>query len=134
MKIHEEWYKDGLSFSCERCGNCCSGQPGYVWASMEELEKINNYLPSQTTPYIRRVNNRFSLIEKPNGDCIFLERNEKGLALCKIHPVKPKQCKTWPFWSEILKSKAAWDEEARECPGMNKGRKYSFEEIKKNQD
>jgi Fe-S-cluster containining protein len=32
-----------------------------------------------------------SLIEQPNGACIFL--TEKG---CRIHPVKPAQCKDFP--------------------------------------
>jgi len=34
------WYRDGLSFSCTQCGNCCSGPEGYVWVDEEELVQI----------------------------------------------------------------------------------------------
>lgn len=132
---NDNWYKDGLRFSCVQCGNCCSGQPGYVWVTPQEIENIQAYLEKNNIPhpnaYLRRISYRFSLIEKGNGDCIFLQRTSDNLALCKIHPVKPSQCKSWPFWSELLKSKEAWDEESKMCPGMNKGKCYSIEEINK---
>ena len=76
MTSEKCWYEDGLRFSCEQCGNCCSGQPGYVWITTEEWENIEKYLPKNTAPYVRRVHNRFSLVEKVSGDCIFLDRNE----------------------------------------------------------
>lgn len=129
MKNEKYWFENGLSFSCERCGHCCSGQPGYVWVLPEELDAISKYFTQEISTYVRRVGTRFSLIEKTNGDCVFLERDNSGLALCCIHEVKPKQCKTWPFWHELLKSKETWDEEAKKCPGMNKGQKHSFDKI-----
>ena len=36
----EPWYQDGLHFSCTRCGHCCTGEPGYVWVTDEELAAI----------------------------------------------------------------------------------------------
>ena len=129
----EEWYSKGLQFSCQQCGNCCSGQPGYVWVTPQEIEKIQHHLETENIPhnsnYLRRIGQQFSLVEKNNGDCTFLRRNENGLALCAINQVKPAQCKSWPFWDSLLQSKKSWDEEAKTCPGMNHGRLYSFTEI-----
>lgn len=31
------WYAPGLSFTCTQCGNCCTGEPGVVWVSDEEI-------------------------------------------------------------------------------------------------
>ena len=31
------WYGGGLRFTCTQCGNCCTGQPGYVWISKKEI-------------------------------------------------------------------------------------------------
>ena len=37
------WYRDGLAFSCTRCGACCTGGPGYVWVSPEEIEELARF-------------------------------------------------------------------------------------------
>ena len=34
------WYRDGLQFECTQCGNCCTGDPGYVWVTPEEIKAI----------------------------------------------------------------------------------------------
>ena len=36
----ERWYRDGLRFGCRQCGRCCSGEPGYVWVTDEEVAAI----------------------------------------------------------------------------------------------
>ena len=38
------WYKDGLKFKCTGCGQCCTGAPGYVWLSPEEVDAIAAHL------------------------------------------------------------------------------------------
>ena len=72
-----------------------------------------------------RQNSYLELREKPsvNGlDCIFLDRTTiPGKALCKVHEVKPLQCRTWPFWSSVIESKDTWIEASRGpelCPGI----------------
>lgn len=59
----------------------------------------------------------------------------KDLA-CSVHPVKPMQCQTFPFWPELLSDVAAWDETKKYCPGMDAdaGRLYSLDEIRKIRD
>src|SRR5437762_2532036 len=40
----EPWYRDGLRFRCTRCGHCCTGAPGYVWVTPEELQALADFL------------------------------------------------------------------------------------------
>ena len=128
-----KWYRDGLKFSCTQCGNCCSGAPGYVWATKEEIGRISEFLGRSDgwldSKHVRRVGVRYSLTERPDGDCIFLKR-EKGKRTCSIYPVRPLQCRTWPFWNDNLRSKAAWDATHETlCPGMNTGTHHDYVQI-----
>ena len=129
----DKWYRDGLRFECTRCGNCCSGDPGYVWASKEEIGRIARHLGRDDDwldrKHLRRVGFRYSLTEKAGGDCIFLKR-VGGETSCSIHSVRPLQCRTWPFWNVNLRSRAAWnDAHDRICPGMDSGRQHNFVQI-----
>ena len=128
----EKWYQAGLRFECSQCGNCCSGDPGYVWATKEEIGRISKFLgrtdgrldPKQ----LRRVGLRYSLTEKPGGDCIFLTRDGNRTG-CGIYSVRPLQCRTWPFWTQNLKSPDTWNEAHRICPGMDQGPHHDFVQI-----
>lgn len=42
--------------------------------------------------------------------CVFLD-NETNF--CKIYPVRPIQCSTYPFWPEIMESEKHWNSEVR---------------------
>jgi uncharacterized protein len=42
----------------------------------------------------------WALRRKINGDCIFIE---KGTGRCRIYPVRPMLCRTYPFYIEELK-------------------------------
>lgn len=129
----EAWYSAGLAFACQQSGNCCSGEPGYVWVTPAEIKAIADFLGHTDgrlgKRYIRRVALSVSLKEKPNGDCIFLERGEGGCTTCRIHPVKPTQCRTWPFWDYNLASPQRWNDTARKCPGINRGPLHTFVQI-----
>src|SRR5437899_11026538 len=41
--MEEPWYQDGLRFRCTRCGNCCTGAPGFVWVEPEEIDAIAEF-------------------------------------------------------------------------------------------
>jgi hypothetical protein len=126
------WYQDGLKFTCTQCGNCCSGPPGYVWVTKEEIVRIAEHIGAPdgvlSKAHLRRVGLRHSLTEKPNGDCVFLKR-ENDASFCSIYEARPLQCRTWPFWTENLESKSAWESAARTCPGMNEGKHHGFVAI-----
>ena len=128
----DKWYASGLKFECTQCGNCCSGAPGYVWATKEEIQAIAKFLGQSDgwlgKEHLRRVGFRYSLTEKPGGDCIFLRRKD-GKAMCSIYPVRPLQCRTWPFWDGVVRNPSTWAETAESCPGMNNGKHYDFVQI-----
>jgi Fe-S-cluster containining protein len=112
------WYKDGLKFSCTGCGNCCTGSPGFVWVTLDEIKQIADHLNINTSDfskrYVRQVDDRLSLIEMPTTyDCVFL-KNRK----CTIYNVRPKQCRTFPWWPQLLESKEDWQEAAQYCEGI----------------
>ena len=132
-----EWYADGLSFSCTQCGNCCSGPPGYVWMDDKEINAIATHLKLSTPDFLRRharqVDGRWTLNERltPKGyDCVFLQRDDQGKALCTIYSVRPVQCRTWPFWTDNLRKPADWDRAGSRCPGIDKGKLYPIEQIR----
>ena len=56
------WYADGLTFTCTTCGNCCTGGPGYVWVTTEEVRRLAEHLrltPEEVVErYCRRVGGR----------------------------------------------------------------------------
>ncbi len=128
----KRWYKSGLRFQCIGCGRCCRGAPGYVWCSLREAERIAAYLGLPLLDFIKRylrsVDGDWSLRERYNGSCIFYDEET---ARCTIYEVRPAQCRTFPFWPSIIVSRKMWESYARECPGMNRGRLYTADEIEK---
>src|SRR5262245_43939375 len=127
--MSELWYQDGLRFSCTRCGKCCTGTPGYVWVNDEELAAIaefrNEPLEEVIGLYTFQEGRRRSLREKANGDCVFYDK-EAG---CTIYPVRPRQCRTWPFWESNVVTPEAWEATCEVCPGSGQGELISAEEI-----
>lgn len=124
------WYKDGLKFSCTSCGNCCTGEPGVVWVYDQDIEAIAAHLDKPVGEirlfHTRQVGNRLSLTEFANGDCVFFNPSTRG---CTIYPVRPTQCRTWPFWRSNLETESTWKEVCRECPGAGTGDHYVQLEI-----
>jgi Fe-S-cluster containining protein len=127
--MSEPWYRGGLRFECTRCGNCCTGEPGFVWVNDTEIRQIAEYLGQpveeftqlQTRPTFRGR----SLREKANNDCVFWDR-QRG---CTIYPVRPIQCRTWPFWESNLRTEDDWQLTRQKCPGAGQGELIPVEEI-----
>jgi uncharacterized protein len=128
-KLEAPWYREGLAFSCTRCGACCTGAPGYVWVSHEEIAQLAEFLGESidefSASFVRRVGDRYSLIERPGGDCIFWD----GKAGCTVYAARPVQCRTWPFWPENVETEEDWVGVKQVCPGSGRGRLYSAQEI-----
>jgi Fe-S-cluster containining protein len=79
--------------------------------------------------FLKRYGLRTSIIEHSGTkDCIFL-REIDGKKRCVIYPVRPSQCRSWPFWARNLASPDAWNKAGQKCGGINRGKLYSFEEI-----
>ena len=135
----DRWYRDGLRFECTSCGNCCTGGEGAVWFEDEEGRAMARLL-GQTYPeflvrHTRMIEGHRSLNEhltEHGYDCEFLDRESvPGKALCRIYEARPSQCRTWPFWPELVKSERAWARAKSNtpCPGMGRGTLFTVEEI-----
>jgi Fe-S-cluster containining protein len=107
--------------ACEACGgHCCTGETGYIWAKYEEIDAMASFLTLSieefATRYLRKVKHRYSLIEKQlapdNFACIFFDESKKR---CSIYPVRPLQCRTFPFWEQFKNNE---EEVRKECPGI----------------
>ena len=120
------WYSEGLLFSCTGCGHCCRIE-GHVWVGLTEIRTIAGHLGLDLDAFghrfLRRIGARLSLVDKPNHVCIFWEDG------CSIYPVRPTQCRTFPFWEQHLENPATWKTAARECEGVGEGHLYQLSEI-----
>ena len=126
----QPWYHEGLRFQCAGCGDCCTGEPGYVWTNKAEIEAmaaaLNMKVARFEKRYVRRVGIRKSLRELAGGDCVLLDRESRT---CRVYFTRPRQCRTWPFWASNLKTPATWRETCRCCPGADHGPLIPLDEI-----
>ena len=130
------WYKEGLHFKCTGCGKCCTGSPGYVWVTKNDVEtmaaKLNISPHDFCKKYTRLVDDELSLLEDPNNwDCVFLKENQ-----CTLYEARPKQCRTFPWWKDNLSSPRAWKQAAKGCEGIDHpdAPLVSYQEIQKQLD
>jgi len=127
----QPWYQDGLRFRCTECGNCCTGDEGYVWVNKEEIAALANEVGNDCVDeferrYVRKVGVRRSLKEFPNGDCVFFDAEKRK---CEVYPVRPRQCTTWPFWDSNVRTTKNWEETCEVCPGSGQGKLHSIDQI-----
>jgi Fe-S-cluster containining protein len=124
------WYHAGLRFRCTCCGDCCTGAPGYVWVNKSEIEAIASALKLDVEQfekrYVRQVGIRKSLVELSDGDCVFFDSDRRT---CEVYDVRPRQCRTWPFWESNLRTPEAWEQTCESCPGANHGPVVPLREI-----
>ena len=109
-----------LRFQCQSgCTKCCD-QEGYVYLSEDDVKKAARFLGMRQKAfeqkYIYRTRHQRRFRKPRNKQCPFLD--EGG---CSIHPAKPTQCRTFPFWPEIVERRADWRRTGRLCPGIGKG-------------
>jgi len=121
----------GLRFNCTLCGNCCSGAEGYVSFTQDEAKAIADRLGVTLEYFMDHYTHHTpagqSFIEKDSEfgkDCVFLDRETvPGKAVCGIYELRPMQCKTWPFWPQVVGTEHAWRKAAVGCPGIDRGSK-----------
>jgi uncharacterized protein len=66
--------------------------------------------------YVVRFKHLLRLRKPLGSQCHFLK--DGG---CSVHPVKPVQCRLYPFWPELVENRAKWEGERAVCPGIGKG-------------
>jgi Fe-S-cluster containining protein len=115
-----------IPFECTSCGKCCR-TIGNVYMSPEETtaaaeytnKTVSEFIQSYATHTIRATDSRDEQLpwillantETEKGpSCIFLDQETN---FCQIYPVRPTQCSTYPFWSNLLESEFNWNNEVR---------------------
>jgi Fe-S-cluster containining protein len=119
----------GLRFECTKCGNCCT-RPGPVYLPPLDLARAASHLGMSGTRFrrtfgVRRLDGVEAVDPGAGAPCPFYDEEEG----CRIYPARPTQCRTWPFWPEVVRRKRSWERAARDCEGMNQGPRVSPVEI-----
>jgi len=113
-------------FECKQCGTCCFGEGG-IRVQDHEIEKIAAFLGLSPHAFITsscaEKHGKIYIACKSDGFCFFYDPEVQ----CRIHPVKPKPCSSWPFYPALLKDKDNWEMAKDACPGINPN--CSFEEF-----
>ncbi len=117
------WWEAGLPFACTQSGKCCHARNGYAHVHLSRREQLHlaRHLGLKLSEFLERYTEQDADghvgLRFPSGQCVFLEGKS-----CSVHAAKPVQCRTWPFWPELLRSRAIYDREVRAyCPGSRAG-------------
>ena len=107
MKVSE------VDFKCQGCGACCRIKNGIVRVGEAEIRRIAEFVGMSEQEFIDHETeiapDRKGLILKirPDDACVYLTDDNR----CRIHPVKPDKCRTFPFeWTN--------PDSAEVCPAL----------------
>lgn len=111
---------DGLRFECQRgCTKCCDRE-GFVYLTPSDLKRAATYIGMSAREFekrhVYRTRHLLRLRKPRNRQCVFL--TAEG---CSIHPVKPTQCRLFPFWPHMVEERKEWRAAGKWCPGIGKG-------------
>ncbi len=127
----KKWWSEGVRFECQGSGKCCTshGEYGFVFLNKEDRKRFAKYFGLTEKDFIKKycqkTDGEYHLIERPeNADCLFLKNKR-----CTVYDARPGQCRTWPFWPEVMSAKAWSKDVASFCPGVGKGPVISAEKI-----
>ncbi|MES1257102.1 MAG: YkgJ family cysteine cluster protein [Acidobacteriota bacterium] len=118
-----------MRFECQPgCTKCCE-QQGFVYLTEDDITRLANYLNLSAADFERRfvfrTKNLRRLRVPRHAQCEFLIGGG-----CGVHEVKPMQCRTFPFWPELLESRQAWHRAGALCPGIGKGELVNIENAR----
>ncbi len=116
-------------FECvSGCTECCT-KSGYVYVTANDIETASKYLNISklefNQSYCERVDGELRLSKPADHDCHFLDGDG-----CAIHAAKPLQCRTFPYWPELVDRKRNWKRTAQYCPGIGQGSIVPIDEIR----
>lgn len=127
------WYNKGLRFECTRCGACCQthGEYSHLYMEEVEIEAMARHLGLTPADFRARYcteEDGWTVLQPGHQVCPFLGEGNR----CQVYPVRPMQCRTWPFWEDNLKTPAAWKDGVESiCPGAGEGPLYPAEEVER---
>ena len=135
MEKENQWWQKGIRFECQGSGKCCVSRDeyGYVYMTKKDRIRMAKELGLSTGEFTKKYcikeDGLFHLLDGEDGKCHFLKGKK-----CGIYQGRPTQCRTWPFWPEVMDAKV-WKKEVKSfCPGIGKGRRWTPQEIKQQLD
>lgn len=131
--MKNKFYENGLRFECQGSGKCCTshGEFGFVFLTKEDIQRFAKHLKTTSSKFKKKYCDQTQGIwhlkeDSTNPDCMFLQKKR-----CSVYEARPNQCRTWPFWPEVMNAKV-WKKEVESfCPGIGKGPLWSPSEIEK---
>lgn len=130
MSEKKAWWKSGVRFECQGSGKCCvsHGQFGFVYMTLADRQRMARVLKMTTSAFTRRfclkTDGVYHLKDGEHQECTFLKKKR-----CSVYEGRPEQCRTWPFWPEVMSAKSWSKDVASFCPGVGKGRRWGGDEI-----
>ncbi len=117
------WWFEGVRFGCTACGKCCRNHGEgfeYVYSTRTERRALAEHFGISQREfearYCERIEGHQSFKSK-DGGCVFLEQGR-----CSVYELRPSQCRTFPFWPELLVDERTWERDvASFCPGVGQG-------------
>jgi Fe-S-cluster containining protein len=92
----------------------------YVYSTRKERSALAEHfgltLRAFEARYCERIEGHLTFKSR-DGGCVFLEGGR-----CSVYTLRPQQCRTFPFWPELLVSEDTWKRDvASFCPGVGQG-------------
>ena len=102
-------------FLCRQCGECCQGERG-ILVTPAEHQAMAAHLGLSLEDFAARFLVRTPLgpqVVSRNGSCAL-----QADGLCRVHPVKPRICREWPFLRALLDHADEFEAAKEACPGL----------------
>lgn len=120
-----------MRFECqESCGGkCCSfgwSGGGFIFLTKADRSRIQLHTGKRVADFAKRGyfdSTRFTQVptqqyylDQKEGLCIFFKGGK-----CSVYSHRPTQCRTFPYWPEIVQLAHNQQEFAKVCPGIGVG-------------
>lgn len=127
---NKEWWGQGVRFQCQGSGKCCvsRGEFGFVYLTLDDRRRMAKVLKMSTSAFTRKhcaMTDGVYHLKETEADCRFLEGTR-----CGVYAGRPVQCRTWPFWPEVMSAKTWATSVKAFCPGVGKGPLVSGSKIR----
>lgn len=120
-----------MKFECQTScgGKCCKpqwdGKAGYVFLTKGDMVSISGFLKKPIKAFAEKAQFAFTRFTKKESWQWFLKDGEKQCQFlkegkCSIYEVRPTQCRTFPFWPELMVN-TSYESLKEFCPGIGVG-------------
>lgn len=125
--LSKYFYSEGIRFKCQECGCCCDIIDGVVYLTSKDLRNLSVFfnldLEYFKSKYTTITEEGLTVIKDTHPSKCRFQQNNK----CSVYPVRPTQCRLYPFWSTLMKNEIIFSKE--KCPGIGKGELVDFNKI-----